>query len=411
MNPWLSFLAGLLAGGTILNAAAAPAAPPPAGLGPAVQAAWQRAVAARESDARRQRAQAEQTVAQSWAAGSPSVEFGYRDDRWQTNIGNREGEIGLIWPLWLPGQRAASGKAATAAVDFAAAAEQAARLRVAGDVADTYWACRAQEADLAAVEAQVAALQELAADVDRRVRAGDLARADALAARAEVLEATARQADAAQQLAAARLRWTDLTGLAALPTVAVPQDAAAAAGGRGDIDQHPELAAAHLGAEQARARLELARSARRDAPELLVGLRQEVPERGAATQNSALIGVRIPLGTAARNAPLDAAALGELEVAQLAAQRTRERLAAELEIARQALSAAARQLAAERERAALLRERASLIERAFRAGEAPLPDTLRALAAAAQAEAALARQSAALGLAHARLQHALGVFP
>ena len=69
------------------------------------------------------------------------------------------------------------------------------------------------------------------------------------------------------------------------------------------------------------------------------------------------------------------------------------------------------QLDAETARAGLLRERASLIDKSFRAGETPLPELLRALAAAAQADSAAARQTAALGLARARLQQALGLFP
>ena len=60
---------------------------------------------------------------------------------------------------------------------------------------------------------------------------------------------------------------------------------------------------------------------------------------------------------------------------------------------------------------AWLRERATLIDKSFRAGETPLPELLRALNTAAQAESAVARQTAALGLARARLQQSLGILP
>ena len=69
------------------------------------------------------------------------------------------------------------------------------------------------------------------------------------------------------------------------------------------------------------------------------------------------------------------------------------------------------QLKAESARARLLRERASLISTAFRAGEMPLPEQLRALSAAAQADGAMARQTAALGWARARLQQTQGLLP
>jgi cobalt-zinc-cadmium efflux system outer membrane protein len=72
---------------------------------------------------------------------------------------------------------------------------------------------------------------------------------------------------------------------------------------------------------------------------------------------------------------------------------------------------AEQQLKADRQRLALLRERAALIDRSFKAGETPLPELLRAFAAATQAEASFARQHAALGLARARLQQSLGMLP
>jgi len=66
---------------------------------------------------------------------------------------------------------------------------------------------------------------------------------------------------------------------------------------------------------------------------------------------------------------------------------------------------------AESTRAQLLRERAALIDKSFRAGEAPLPELLRANAAAAQADVAAAAQRAALGLARARLNQVNGQLP
>lgn len=65
----------------------------------------------------------------------------------------------------------------------------------------------------------------------------------------------------------------------------------------------------------------------------------------------------------------------------------------------------------EQVRAALMRERAQLIAKSFQAGESPLPELLRALGAAAQADTASARQQAAVQLARDRLQQALGQLP
>lgn len=121
--------------------------------------------------------------------------------------------------------------------------------------------------------------------------------------------------------------------------------------------------------------------------------------------------LRLPFGTQDRNLPLEAAARGELEVAETSEQRLREQLGASLAAARLALRSAQERLEAEGERAALLQERAGLLRRAFAAGELALPELLRALSAASQAQAAWARQQAALGLARARYQQALGWLP
>lgn len=412
--PWLSacVIAGSLAGGP---AWAQPAASPPASapiptagtvsLGAALDAAWQRAVVARETEGQRRRAEADRAVASSLWAAPPSLAMSHRDDRLQHNAGRRETEIGVAVPLWLPGQRAARTGAAEAAATQALAAEQVARLRLAGELREAAWQIAALQAEVAQAESQAQALKQLADDVDRRVRAGDLARADALAAQAEQLAASALKTDVQQRLQAARSRWTFLTGLTEAPDLKadLATEAPSAA--------HPELQFASQSTELARQRVELMRRSRRDSPELTVGVRQDTPSRAESSQGSLVVGLRLPFGTDDRNRPLEAVALTELDVAQTQEQRLRERLDSDIAAAREAQRSAQAQLEAETVRARLLRERATLIDKSFRAGETPLPDLLRALAAASQADSAAARQTAALGLARARLQQALGLLP
>jgi outer membrane protein TolC len=272
-------------------------------------------------------------------------------------------------------------------------------------VREAAWTVLAREAELALAESQAKALLQLAADVDRRVAAGDLARADSLAARAEALAASNAAREAAPRLEAARARWRVLTGMLAVPAALEPAAAEVSP------DEHPEMAAATLRLETARKRLDLTRAERRDPPELMLRYRNEVAASGLPSQNSIGVAVRIPFATDSRNAPREAAALAEVEVTLAEERRTRERLAAELASATALASATEQQVAQEESRAALLRERARLIERSFRAGETALPELLRTLSAAAQAESSLARQRAELGLARARVQQAAGVLP
>jgi outer membrane protein, heavy metal efflux system len=316
--PWLAAcaIAGSLAGAPVRAQPAAspegpqasrtsvanPAADPTGGsvtLRAALDAAWQRAVAARESDGQRRRTEADRAAARSFWAAPPSLELSHRSDRLNRNAGVRETEIGVAVALWLPGQKAARAGIADAAAAQALAAEQVARLRLAGELREAAWQIATLQAELAQADTQARALKQLTDDVDRRVRAGDLARADALAARAEQLAAAAQQSDVRQRLQATRARWVLLTGLAAAPDL----EPAAGDVTSNSAAPHPELQLATQSIELARQRVELMRRSRRDAPELTVGVRQDVPGRAEASQGSLVVGLRLPFGTDGRNRP------------------------------------------------------------------------------------------------------------
>lgn len=413
MRTRTAWFAGLVAGG--LMCASAHAQPPAAGtarpatpsLASAVDAAWQRAISARAAEGERLRAEAERGAAQRPWAAPPSWAFSHRADR--AGAQGRETEIGLAWPLWLPGQRAAQAAAAGAGSDRADAAAAAARLQLAGQVREAAWTLAEHAAAVAESTSQEQALKRLAEDVERRVRAGDLARADALAAQAEALAASAQRGEAAQRLLAARAQWTSLTGWKEPPQSSDLAETALPSAGAADA--HPELRLAALSVEHARRRLDLVRASRRDPPELSVGWRRETAGSADPVQQSIVFGLRLPWGTEDRQRPQEAAALAELDLALTTHQRLRERLDVDRETARDNVESTRQQHEVEAERARLLRERAQLIDRSFRAGETPLPELLRAMAAAAQAEAGAARRQAALGLARARLQQAFGLLP
>jgi outer membrane protein TolC len=408
-------------------------------------------VSARETAGQRRSTEAGRAGADTWWAAPPSLQLSHRDDRLQSSAGRRETEVGVTVPLWLPGQRAARVASAEAAVALAVAAEPVLRLRLAGEVRDAAWRIAALQAEQGQVDAQEQELRQLADDVERRVRAGDLARADALAAQAERMATAAQQLDVRQRMQAARRQWTLLTGLTAAPDrqvmeagveavaaapAAVASSAAASETATGApapemkagasaadrapapaeataarLAEHPELALASQVTALARKRLELLQHSRRDAPELTVGLRQDTPGRGDKTLGSLAVGLRLPFGGDARNLPLEAVARAELDTAQAVEQQLRERLDIDAAAARDLLLSTQAQLDVEITRARMLRDRAALIDKSFKAGETPLPDLLRARAVAAQAESAAARQSAALGQARARLQQTLGLLP
>jgi outer membrane protein TolC len=262
------------------------------------------------------------------------------------------------------------------------------------------------EAELQQAQRHVETLSQLAEDVQRRVRAGDLAPADALAARSELLAAQAQASAARQALGTQQVQWRLLTGLP------VPKFQTTVASTLAEIpDSHPELLLASAAIDLGQRRAELARVQRTDSPELMLGMRQERPGQGVSAQSTVVMSIKVPVGGQVYQQPRIAAALGELDIAQTQAQRTRERLSAELALAQSQLSQSVYQLEGERERAALLAERAQLIDKSFRAGESALPEMLRALAAAANAQSAYARQKINHQMAISRLEQALGLLP
>lgn len=383
----------------------------PATLADAVEAAWQRTAASAEAAGQLRQAQAERDASFAPWAAAPSLELGAARNRQRASGASREAEIGLSLPLWLPGQRGARLTQVQAQSELAQAWTVAARLRVAGEVREAWAELGMLAAEVSAAQEPFNAFEALARDVGRRVAAGDLARADLLAAEAERLAAGAALAQARQRQRAAELHWQALTGLppplsAQAPAPAPPHPAQAPV----PALPHPALRLAAVKVEAARQRVSMARLSRRDAPELLLRARQEVATGEPTTQGWG-VALRIPWATVERNAPLEAAALAELAGAEAAESQLRRQLDAELAAARLALAAAQQQFSDEQTRAGLLRERARLIQQSFEAGETALPDMLRALTAATQAQAAVARAQAALAQTTGRLDQAQGVLP
>lgn len=371
-------------------------------LARAFESAWQRSVESAQARGRFARAHAEREAAASLLGGPPTVEVEHL--RGTGGSTARESEAALALPLRLPSERGARGAAADADLAVAEAASRALRLAVAGELREAAWQLAAAGAEAAAERANADGLEALAADVERRVQAGDLARSDAMAASAELLAARASLAQALARQETARSQWTLLTGVAPVEQAAEPDPPA-------PVPDHPALVLARETLARAHREVELVRATRRDPIEVSVRLRRETSDANLPAESAVGLGVKIPFGGAVRNAPRDAAALAELDTARAEEARTARRLEAESRNARAALELAQRRLEAERARSGLLRSRAQLIDKSFHAGESPLPELLRARAAAAQSDAALARQHAELGLARARLLQALGVLP
>lgn len=245
-------------------------------------------------------------------------------------------------------------------------------------------------------------MQAVSTDTDRRVKAGESARVDALRAQSALSEARAAQAAAEGDLARALANWRALTGMAQ------PASLDEAAGPEG---AHPVVQAAETQARAARSKLEVAEADRRDPMEVGVGLIRERPGGGAPTESAVRLSLRVPLGGDIRNGARIAAARAELDAAEAELDAARRQAASERDAATAELEAARRseRLALERERFA--REAQVLIAKSHRLGETDLPTRLRADAERFEAELARARAAIEARRALSKLNQANGAMP
>lgn len=375
------------------------------GLKAALDAAWQRSPQARTLEARRDEALAGREAAQSWIAGSPTIGLAQRSDRWTDQNGVRETEVSIAAPIWLPSQKAARASLAQSSSDELEAQITNTRLALAGEVRERLWAVAAAREALSEAEDHQHHLEAIAEEVLRRVKAGDLARTDGMLAQQEVLAAQGAVATAQVKLQEALGRYRILTGQADIPALDAEPIATAMA------EPHPRITAAHTALQRSQASLQVVNSTRSEPPTVGISIQRERDNFASPSSRSVGIAVQIPFGTAARNRPLETAARTQIETAIAEAAQADAMLKADIELARQQLDAARQALEAASSRASLTRQHTELIEKAFKAGERGLADLLRSQALSHEADVAERQQKVAVGLAHARLNQALGILP
>jgi len=378
---------------------------PPVDLKAALEAAWQRSPQARTLEARRDEAAAGREAAQTWIAGSPAVGLSQRTDRWSNREGVRETEVSLSTPIWLPSQKSARQTQALLSAEDLEAQIANARLGLAGEVRERLWAVAAAKETLDEAKTHHKHLEAMADEVMRRVNAGDLARTDGMLAQQEALAGKSAVVEAQVKLQEALTRFTTLTGLTDIPQ-SEPERIGAEM-----QNPHPKLLAAKKAVEHAQASMNVVSKSRSEPPTVGVAMRRERDGAGADSASSVTFAVEIPIGTAARNRPLETAARTQIAATSAEYAQVEASLRAEINLARQQLDASQKTLEAASARAALAREHAQLIERAFRLGERGLAEMLRARTVVHEAEVAERQQRVAVGFAHARLNQALGITP
>lgn len=394
----------------------APASPrsaaAPLSLRQAFEAAWARQPEAMALQARRDAARSQQAAAKAWTPEPAALELANKTDRLNRNQGARELEVGVAVPLWLPGERgrsAALAEAEGAAIESRATAAQ---LRIAATVREAWWQWQRARIEVDSARDQLDSTRRIAADVARRTKAGDLARADQHQADGAVASAEANMAQAEAALAAARQHLRALTGTApaaseAPASVAEPDPGAAAT----DMEAHAALQELKDRAAVAERTAALAATQSRANPELTLATTRDRGAFGEAAQQTITLGVRIPFGGGPRHDAKTAQARAEATEVQAQLALERERVVAEREAAKVRVDASHAQLAAAERRAQLARESRGFFDKSFRLGETDLPTRLRIEAEAAEAERQAARNRIELAAAISAWRQALGLLP
>ncbi len=410
---WRPFLlAAALAGTSAWTWAQTPTAEP--SLKALFDTAWLRQPEAQALLARREAAQAQARAATAWTPEPPALEASHRTDRLLRNHGARELEVGVAVPLWLPGERQGAQTLAQAEADAVESRAEAARLRLAGAVREAWWNGQRASIELEITRGQLDSARQIASDVARRARAGDLARADQHQAEGAVAAAEAALAQAQAAAIAARQQLSALSGWPAaevVPASPIASPVAEPEPAASDEPPHPALAELQGRAELAERAAALAQTQVRANPELALSSTRDRGASGERYGQTVTLALRIPFGGGPRHESKLATARAEATEARAQLALDRARLQAEREAAVARVEAARAQLAATERRASLARETRGFFDKSFRLGQTDLPTRLRIEADATEAERQAARSRIELAAAISAWRQALGLLP
>lgn len=367
------------------------------------ESAWNRQPLQRSQSARLSELEAKKQVTSSLTPQPASFTVGQRSDQVGSNIGQRQTDIEFGAPLWLPGQRDSQRAVVEAETTQFTGIQTFSRWRLAGDVRDLWWSARIAESEKELANQRVSSAQKLLADVERRVKAGDLARIDANRVNVELQTAQIALKAAEAQAFRATQQFAVVTGLPNLPSDTEPLSDQIVA-------NHPQ----HLATQSlslAQKRLDLIRATPRESPELSLGVTRQKDIANDPYNNSLSLRLRIPFSSSAVNQQRLSIAQAEQAEAEAEQYLENARIDADIASARYELEQANASLALAEARFNTALDTQQLLERSFNLGESDLPSRLLAEAARFDAERNLIKSRLETGRAISKVNQALGVLP
>ena len=328
---------------------------------------------------------------------SGDLEFGRR--------GLAAQEVGVSAGFRWPGEGRAARLAATRSGAVIDATLDDARLRVAGQVRNAWWALASAQAVIAVERGQAGIADQEVASVTRLVSAGVQARRDLLLAQAERAAVLARLSASELDYVGAQAAYEALAGPA---PARFPAEVRATGV---EIDEHPEVRAAYARAAAAEARATTLRYGSRPRIEGRVGVRRERAEDRDAYANALRVGVGVPIGRDFMAVAESAGARSDALRATAEAALVRRRLIAERAAGERRLEVSQRALREAQSRREALAQALALTELGRREGEIGYIEALRARQTLALAARDLAVAEVAASAAISTFNQAQGVLP
>jgi len=349
---------------------------------------------------------AKNIVAKAMLPSSPAINVLHQNDVLGSGRGEREWQAELELPVWLPNQRNNRLKVADAMQSNVNAGRDSLKLQVAGMLRDALWDVALNENSHALAINKYELASKLQLDVEKRYKAGEMAKTDAMLAQQETLRAEKEQLRAEAELMHARHRYFLLTGLREIPAKFEEQQSTLE-----DYSQSSIWAEAESKVGLAETERTLAQVESRENLQLLVNLRSTKGAFDNLSNESVGVKVRIPFGGESRAAPIKAAA--ELGVGQALTERETLRNALEtmMHEAEHNLNVSRAELAIVTKQFEIAKESSKLAQKAFQLGETDLVSLIRVQAQTYEAERAYTTRKIQVQWDIARYNQAVGVLP
>lgn len=311
--------------------------------------------------------QALRARAQSFISQAPALVLRQQTDQLYRNRLLRESEVGIELPLWSWGERSALGQLAVASDAQAQGEDAAHRWDISGLTRELVWRVKVTEAQLRLAQAGVVTAEALQRDVEKRVKAGDIAPLEGLSAKNLVLERQTNAHLASVMFADAMFNYRIQSGLQVLP-----EQLEEALVAENDRDT-PALLAARVNYQRLQADEAQLRAIGAGNPKLLLSTRSQTDAYGL-TEESLGATLSLPFGGSVhRNARLAQAQVLTVQAERILQQTERTQTLMRHE-AEHELHSKQTLVAQAGARLLLVREEYRLAIRAFQLGEMTLSE-------------------------------------